>query len=125
MPTAPNPSSIPPREPNNGGLGLITEPTTQLALEDSRNRLEQERLFSQNRRDESIKNALNRVFVWLIWAGFLGFFAVLMIRMAHLILPQHLQWLTPDQIQNIDKIIFSGAIGGFVGRYFKRYDEVK
>ncbi len=83
--------------------------------------LEKEILKNQQKRDETSKNHLHYAFVCFIWVGFSLLALVFMIRVIHFILPSPFQWLDATQIQGIDKLIFSGAIGGFVGRYFKRF----
>lgn len=63
------------------------------------------------------------IFKLLTWVGFITFVAVLLIRVWHLVTPESLQWLGTEHIQEIDKIIFSGAIGGFVGSNFKKFSK--
>ena len=84
---------------------------------------EQEAFVKKHKRDEKTKDHLHYVFVALIWVAFLSFIAVFFIRVLHFVLPDSWQWLSEDQVQGIDKLIFSGAIGGFIGRYFKRFNE--
>ncbi|MBP7557221.1 MAG: hypothetical protein KA821_13185 [Chitinophagaceae bacterium] len=45
------------------------------------------------------------------------------IRLLHLILPESNKWLTDEQIQGIDKLFLSGAIGGLLTSYFKKSNE--
>lgn len=84
---------------------------------------EHEAFVKKHKRDEKTKDHMHYVFVALIWVAFLAFIAVFFIRVIHFVLPEAWQWLSDEQVQGIDKLIFSGAIGGFIGRYFKRFNE--
>ncbi len=84
---------------------------------------EHKAFVKKHKRDETTKDHLHYVFVALIWVAFLAFIAVFFIRVIHFVLPEGWQWLSDEQVQGIDKLIFSGAIGGFIGRYFKKFNE--
>ena len=45
---------------------------------------------------------------------------VFIIRIIHLVLPPYILWLDADQIQVIDKMLFSGVIGGLITKYFEK-----
>lgn len=74
----------------------------------------------KNARADAMDNVRHWVLVSAIWAAFVLFAAVLVIRVLHLVLPDHCRWLTDADIQGVDKIIFSGAIGGAVGSYLDK-----
>jgi len=104
-------------------LEAIKEPGPLPILPDRKADLEKKALESQYERDEITKKHLNKVFIFFIWIAFIAFILVFFIRVLHFVLPDDIQWLSAEQIQGIDKLIFSGTIGGFIGRYFKRYDN--
>ncbi|MGV3630915.1 MAG: hypothetical protein ACO1O6_06905 [Bacteroidota bacterium] len=58
------------------------------------------------------------VFGFAIIAGI-----VISIRLSHLCLPGKWQWLDKGQIENIDHLFFSGAIGGFIANYYKKMGD--
>lgn len=71
--------------------------------------------------DEENKRAKNkhkhRIFIsslYFLWATAI---IVVLIRIYHFLAPTHLYWLDADQIQALDKLVFSGAIGTLLGRY--------
>jgi hypothetical protein len=71
------------------------------------------------------KLAIHKAFKWIIPIGiglaFLGFSAVLGVYVAHLILPEHLRWLSSDELQHIHSMIFSSVVGGAVAIFAKTY----
>lgn len=76
--------------------------------------------WSRNQREEREKNAIHYGILALIVAVSVVAIITICCRLLHLMLPDRLQWLTETQIQNIDKLFFSGAIGGFVVNYIKK-----
>jgi thiamine pyrophosphokinase len=79
--------------------------------------------FSEQNREENVKKAVNVVFViFIILISTVGI-VVIGSRLLHLILPLHNQWLSIEQLQSIDKLFFSGAIGGFIGNQFRKVTE--
>jgi hypothetical protein len=71
------------------------------------------------------KLAIHRAFKWIIPVAislaFLGFSIVLGVYVAHLILPKSYRWLSPDELQHIHGMIFSGVVGGAVSIFAKTY----
>jgi len=70
-------------------------------------------------RNEEIKHHLHIIVKIGIYVAFTAFIAVFVVRLTHLIIPNNYHWLDELQIQNIDKIFFSGALGGVIGGYLK------
>lgn len=70
-------------------------------------------------RGDKLKDVFHWVVVWGIRVAFFIFLIVFLIRVSHLVLPHCWRWLADDDIQGIDKLFFSGTIGGVVGRYIK------
>ena len=62
--------------------------------------------------------AIHKVFSWIIpiaiSLAFLLFVIVLGVYVAHLVMPTHRRWLTPDELQHIHNMLFSGVVGGAV-----------
>ncbi len=71
------------------------------------------------------KVAIHKTFKWIIpiaiGLAFLGFSAVLGVYVAHLIMPERLRWLSPDELQHIHSMIFSSVVGGAVAIFAKTY----
>ena len=85
--------------------------------------LEEKKLYGKERRKDKEQQALHYIFLVFVWAISIVGIATIGIRIAHLALPAKFQWLTIEQIQGIDKIFFSGAVGGFIVNYFKKTSE--
>lgn len=83
-------------------------------------REEEDWLYNDEKRKDGMKTAVHNVFLYFIKFAFGSFVVILGIRLLHLILPLHCHWLEADQIQGIDKLVFSGAIGGFIGRHLNK-----
>jgi hypothetical protein len=103
-------------------LDAIKEPAHP-QLNDKIARKELQKKYGEMNRSERIKNVLNWVFVIFIVIAATIAIVTVAIRLLHMALPTELQWLTAEQIQGIDKLFFSGAIGGFIGSYFKKANE--
>ena len=70
-------------------------------------------------RNDKLKAVFHWVVVWGIRFAFFIFISVFLIRVLHLVLPHRCRWLTDEDIQGIDKLFFSGTVGGVIGRYIK------
>lgn len=62
--------------------------------------------------------AINRMFIWGLWIIFGVIVILLLVRIIHLVIPMHCHWLGQSQIDSIEKLLFSGAIGALIGKYF-------
>lgn len=69
--------------------------------------------------------AIHKTIKWLIPSalilGFLGFAALSLIYLAHILLPCEWRWLSADEVQHIHSMIFSGVVGGAVALLAKMY----
>jgi hypothetical protein len=74
---------------------------------------------NDKRRHDSLKGVFHWVVVWGIKIAFVIFLIVFLIRVSQLVLPSCWRWLSEEDIQGIDKLFFSGTIGGVIGRYMK------
>jgi hypothetical protein len=64
-----------------------------------------------------LKQTFHVVFIWgLRVTGILGII-VIILRTWDAIAPASCIWMTTDQIQSLDKVLFSGAVGTIMGRY--------
>lgn len=75
-------------------------------------------LTADTRRKEAIREVFNRIFVIVLWVAFVLIFIVLIARIVHLIFPEKWRWLKADDIAQMDKFLFSSALGGVLGKYF-------
>lgn len=71
--------------------------------------------------DEENKRAKNkhkhRIFIGSLYFLWGTVIVVVLIRVYHFLAPTSLYWLDADQIQALDKLVFSGVIGTLLGRY--------
>jgi len=103
-------------------LRFITEPPP-LLHNDKRARKELDAYFNEQLRKERLKNVTNWLFIFFIITAAVVATVGIAIRLLHLILPESNKWLTDEQIQGIDKLFFSGAIGGLLTSYFKKSSD--
>lgn len=70
-------------------------------------------------RDETTRSVFHNLFI--VGLRVVGFSLILIffIRVLHIILPEHCHWLTKDNIQEIDRMLFSGAVGGVIIKYLE------
>ena len=109
--------------PQFNDLSFIKEPLPSSEVKvDKKASLEMEKYEGSVRREEKMNEALHKVFICFTYTAFGIFLIVFVIRVLHFVIPEAWHWLTPEQIQGIDKLIFSGTIGGFIGRYFNRFN---
>lgn len=83
-------------------------------------RIEERKLYKQYRRDEAEKDNIHKIFKIFLWILAIGLGAIFMVRIVHFVIPPYLQWLAPEQLQEIDKLLFTGFAGTFVGRYVNK-----
>lgn len=81
------------------------------------------RELSKARHDNAL--AIHKTIKWLIPGalilGFVGFTAMSGVYVLHLLLPVECRWLTPDEVQHIHSMIFSGVVGGAIALLAKTY----
>ena len=87
---------------------------SETSIQDSRSRSEQDNLFA-----EKIK-VLHWIYIYGIRFAFFTICIVFAIRIFHFITPYRWQWLCEHQLQVLDKFLFSGVIGAFVGKNFDK-----
>lgn len=113
----------PPNQPlSEDKLRFITEPPPVIC-NDKRARKELDAYFNEQLRKERLKNVINWLFIFFIITAAVVATVGIAIRLLYLILPEINKWLTDEQIQGIDKLFFSGAIGGLLTSYFKKSNE--
>lgn len=86
---------------------------------------EQEEKLAYNRkdRDEKIRQSIHSVFRVFIWTAGLSLLALFLIKVIHLAIPLRWYWLSTVQLGGIEKIIYSGAVGAFVGGYMNKFKD--
>ena len=76
--------------------------------------------FGELNRAERVKNVFNWVFIVFIIIVSTVVILTVAVRLLHLGLPIERHWLTVEQIQGIDKLFFSGTVGGLLVNYVKK-----
>ncbi len=77
---------------------------------------EEKELFDiQVEKDQS--RHTNHLTVLSIWVLGIAGLVLLLLRMYHFLTPLSWQWLNADQIQTLDKLLFSGTLGSILGKY--------
>ena len=67
-----------------------------------------------------LRAVFHDLFVTGLYIAWTVALVVLVIRAYDLIAPQTWIWMDEKQIQSLDKILFSGAIGGIMGKYINQ-----
>lgn len=83
------------------------------------NTKEETELFDEKNKQDKNKHK-HRVFIgslYFLWAIAL---IVISIRVYHFLAPVQYHWLDVQQVQALDKLLFSGTIGTVLGRYGNR-----
>ena len=73
---------------------------------------ELKRLFDENKNRHR-----HKLFIIALWVVFLSAMLLLFTRILHLIFPDDWRWLTHEDLQSMDKLLFSGTIGSILGKY--------
>jgi|CEGF01.1.fsa_nt_gi hypothetical protein len=68
-------------------------------------------------RTEELKKVVHWLFKWGVRTAGLALIMVFIVRVAHFILPESCTWLSTDRINDIDRLMFSGALGGLLAKY--------
>lgn len=77
-------------------------------------------LAAQNRkRDESTRHNFHRIFIWGLRVVGISLIVMFVVRVLHIILPESWNWLTSQSLQDIDRMLFSGAAGGLLTKYLE------
>lgn len=97
-------------------LDNIREPDLASIVPDKKSQKEEEYNLNELARNESLKKTFHIWFKYAIRIGFILFSLVVTIRLLHLVLPEDYRWLAPEELQGIDKLMFSGAFGGILAK---------
>ena len=111
----------PPQSPLLNRLDAIKENT--FIPEDFKSKKELDKYYGEQNRKERLKNVINWIFIVFVCIISLVATIVIGMRLLHLVLSLERQWMTPEQLQNIDKLFFSGAIGGLLVTYLKKIND--
>ena len=84
---------------------------------DGQSDLEDRFLFNARKREETLKVVLHWITMIALVIVFIVLVIVFLIRIGHFILPTDYKWLSDEQLQTIDKFLFSGALGGIVSKH--------
>lgn len=68
-------------------------------------------------RDETTRDNIHGIFIWGLRIAALGLGIVFLVRLFHLVGPECALWLEPERISDVDKILFSGALGAVISKY--------
>lgn len=98
------------------------EETQHVEPDDEQAQKEEEDLFKRRAkvRKDSKWRHLHFASVALIWVGVGLVVITLLSRMYHMLMPEDWFWLTGRQIVEMDRILFSGFIGGILARFIPK-----
>lgn len=70
-------------------------------------------------RNETTRSVFHNLFILGLRVVGLSLILIFFIRVLHIILPEHCHWLSSNNIQEIDRMLFSGAVGGVIIKYLE------
>jgi hypothetical protein len=106
---------------NQDWLNSIEEP--KIISNDDLAKQELKAQFGKTNRNEKTKKILHKIFLAFVYCVSIVGIIIVCIRLIHLVINKDFQWLSEEQIQSIDKLFFSGAIGGFIANYVKKASD--
>jgi hypothetical protein len=74
----------------------------------------------EHRHQLQLKRHFHKLFVAGLYVAWLAAMLVLLIRAFILVAPHSWCWMDDTQVQSLDKILFSGSVGGILGRYINQ-----
>lgn len=80
---------------------------------------EEHAIISDSRRKTRVNNVKNWCYIVLIGFFTFAIIAIILIRILHLVLPANHEWLTKEQLANINDFFVDGSIGGLVVGFLK------
>ncbi len=95
-----------------------------VTIDDRLANLENDRKFKDAQRGENYRTHIHRIVcVGLYIVGFIVI-AMILIRSWHLLAPERIHWLSPQENQDIERIIFGSILFSVLGKYFKKFKIV-
>ena len=76
-------------------------------------------LKKANEREESTRDNFHALFIVGLRVVGISLIVIFLARMLHIILPEAWHWISKDGIQEIDRMLFSGAAGGLIIKYLE------
>ncbi len=67
----------------------------------------------------AVQKAIHSIVIWLLRFGAALLGCLVLVRFVHLAAPEAWRWLGPEDLQGIDKMLFSSAFGGVILGYLK------
>ena len=93
-------------------LDKINEPNS--INEDDKLALQEQKEYY---RSEETREIVHKIFKIAVWIGFGLISSLFVIRIYHMAIPDRWQWLDNNQLNGIDKFLYSGALGALLGKY--------
>lgn len=76
-------------------------------------------LKKANEREESTRENFHALFILGLKVVGISLIVIFLARMLHIILPEVCHWISKEGIQEIDRMLFSGAAGGLIIKYLE------
>jgi len=91
-----------------------------LSADDDRSIREGKALSGDGRRLEHLKQSVHWTVVWAVRIAGISMLGLFLVRVWHMGAPEVWTWLSPDRLQRIDALLFSGFVGAFIARYLNQ-----
>lgn len=69
---------------------------------------------------KAVQKEVHKIVVWALRGGAIALGLLVLIRLWHMGSPLGWRWLSPENVQEIDKMLFSSAFGGVILSYLKQ-----
>ncbi|WP_447045322.1 hypothetical protein [Vreelandella sp. H-I2] len=76
-------------------------------------------LEANDHRNETTRDVFHKLFIIGLRVVGTSLILIFLVRVVHIIMPEQLHWLSSKNIQEIDRMFFSGAIGGVIIKYLE------
>lgn len=100
-----------------GANEINIPPSGKLGSEPSRPDKTSHREERRINREDQREGVIHAVFIWTIRGIAICLGIMFLVRVWHFVAPYGLHWLCPEQIETLDRFLFSGLVGAVVGKY--------
>jgi len=99
---------------------LAGSETPQAPIHDNRSVRENKEVSGDTRRFEHLKQTLHWAVVWGVRIASFSMLLLFVFRVYHLAAHECCVWISPERLQKIDSLLFSGFVGAFIARYLNQ-----
>jgi len=99
---------------------LVLPEAEQLPTRDERAASEGKAIADDRWRLEHLKQSVHWAIVWGVRVASISMLLLFVFRVYHLAAHECCVWISPERLQKIDSLLFSGFVGAFIARYLNQ-----